>query len=71
MKLLVMNVFQPSFTSFRIGPNISNTDILYSFCNVRDQDSDPYKTKGRTVIPCVFNLYKSSEKDENKKNILT
>lgn len=34
---------------------------------MRDQVSDSYKTKGRTVILCVFNLYKSSERDANKK----
>lgn len=63
-KLLIKNVFQPPFASSHIGPNISNTNILYSFRNVRDQVSDSYKTKGRTVIPCVFNLYKSSERCE-------
>jgi hypothetical protein len=63
-----MNVFQSPFISSRTGPNISNTDPLYSFCNVRDHVSDSYKTKGRTVIPCSFNFYKSSEKDAKRKD---
>jgi len=66
MKLLIMNVFQPPLTSSHIGPNISKPDILYSFCNVRDQVSDSYKTKGRAGIPYFFNLYKSAERDANK-----
>lgn len=66
MKLLI--IFPASFTSSRIGPNIANTDIWYSFCNVRNQVSNSYKTKVRTVIPCVFNLYKSSERVANKKD---
>jgi len=70
VKLLIMSVFQPPFTSSRIGPNISNTGILYSFSNVRDHVSDSYKTKDRTVIPCVFNLYKpwEREREANKKD---
>ena len=35
---------------------------------MRNQVSNSYKTKVRTVIPCVFNLYKSSERVANKKD---
>jgi len=63
-----MNVFQSPFTSSRTGPNISNIDSLYSFYNMRETMFQTHTKQGRTVIPCSFNLYKSSEKDAKRKD---
>jgi hypothetical protein len=63
MKLLIMHFLQHPVASSLFGPNIllsnlfSNTLVLYSLFNVRDQISYSYKTTGKIRIFCNWINY--------------
>jgi len=72
---LLCSLLQSPVTLSLIGPNIflitlfMNTLRLYSFFSVRDQDSHPYKTKGKTAVLYILihtHTYRVSQEEWTK-----
>jgi hypothetical protein len=72
MKVLVMQSFTPSVSPSLFNPNIlistkfSNSRILFSNLNVRDQVSRPYRTTGKIVVFYILILMFSTSDEKTE-----